>query len=63
MLEEGLGRKAEKELLPAQPGDVAITHADISAIRADHGYAPTTPLAFGFPTFARWFLGWRAGQT
>jgi UDP-glucuronate 4-epimerase len=62
LLEEFLGRKAEKELLPAQPGDVEATQADISAIRADHGYEPTTPLEGGIQAFARWFLEWRAGR-
>jgi UDP-glucuronate 4-epimerase len=61
LLEETLGRKAEKELLSAQPGDVSLTHADISAIRADHGYEPTTSLEVGIPKFARWFLAWRTG--
>ena len=61
LLEETLGRKAKKELLPPQPGDVPMTHADIGAIRTDHGYEPTTPLEVGIPTFARWFLTWRTG--
>jgi len=60
LLERALGRKAETRLLPAQPGDVPTTHADISAIRAAVGYEARTPLTVGVPRFADWFAGWRA---
>jgi UDP-glucuronate 4-epimerase len=59
LLEDALGKQAERRLLPARPGDVEVTHADISAIRADHGYQPATPLEIGIPKFARWYLEWR----
>jgi UDP-glucuronate 4-epimerase len=57
ILEHALGRKAEMELLPMQPGDVAETYADISAIRTDHGFEPTTPIEIGVPRFVNWYLG------
>jgi UDP-glucuronate 4-epimerase len=59
LLEAALGRKAEIRLLPAQPGDVPATHADLTAIRTDFGYAPKTPITAGVPRFATWFNTWR----
>jgi UDP-glucuronate 4-epimerase len=55
VLEEALGRKAEKELLPMQPGDVPATYADISAIHRDLGFEPTTPITKGIPAFVKWY--------
>jgi UDP-glucuronate 4-epimerase len=55
LLEEALGRKAEKRLLPMQAGDVPATYADIEAIRRDFGFAPATPLAEGIPLFVEWY--------
>ena len=55
VLEDALGRKAEKELLPLQPGDVPETAADISAIQNDTGFSPTTPIAKGVPKFVYWY--------
>jgi UDP-glucuronate 4-epimerase len=60
IVEETLGRKAEKQLLPLQPGDVPEAYADIDAIRRDHGFAPTTPIEVGIPKFVEWYLSWRA---
>lgn len=59
LLESALGRKAEIRLLPAQPGDVPMTHADLTAIARDVGYSARTPIIDGVPRFARWFLDWR----
>ena len=42
-------------LQPMQAGDVPATYADISAIRADLGYAPTTSIEVGVPNFVRWY--------
>lgn len=47
MLEGTLGRTARIERLPAQPGDVTRTHADIRRARAELGYTPAVPLAEG----------------
>jgi UDP-glucuronate 4-epimerase len=56
VLERALARRAEMEFLPMQPGDVAETYADISAIHADHGFEPTTPIEVGVPKFVDWYL-------
>ena len=55
VLEAALGRTAEKDLLPLQPGDVPETFADISAISRDTGFAPATPIADGVPKFVAWY--------
>ncbi|MGK2870650.1 MAG: NAD-dependent epimerase/dehydratase family protein [Alphaproteobacteria bacterium] len=55
VLEKALGRKAEKILEPMQPGDVAETYADISAIQRDHGFTPTTSIETGIPRFVEWY--------
>ena len=55
VLEELCGRKAEKQFLPMQPGDVRDTYADISAISRDLGYQPTTSIDVGLPHFVEWF--------
>jgi UDP-glucuronate 4-epimerase len=55
MIEECLGRKAEKNLLPMQPGDVAETYADIDDLVRDVGYRPATPIEAGVRHFVDWF--------
>lgn len=55
LIEQSLGRKAEMQLLPMQPGDVRETYADIDASRRDLGYEPTTPIDEGVPRFISWF--------
>lgn len=59
LLETALGRKAEKRLVPMQPGDVPETCADIAAIARDYGFQPTTPIHVGIPKFVDWYLDWR----
>ena len=54
-LEEALGKKAVRELLPMQPGDVRATWADIDDLSAVTGFAPVTPLREGMARFVRWF--------
>ena len=54
-LEKALGRKAELEMKPMQPGDVKATYADTRALRDAVGFAPSTPLAAGLARFADWF--------
>ena len=56
VLEECLGREAEKNLLPLQPGDVPDTWADTEALAADVGYQPATPVAAGIRNFVDWYL-------
>jgi len=55
LLEECLGRKAEKCLLPLQPGDVPDTSADVSELIADVAYQPNTPVETGVRNFVDWF--------
>lgn len=55
ILEETLGKKARKNLLPMQPGDVPATAADIDELKRDVGFAPSTPLEVGIPKFVEWF--------
>lgn len=56
IIEEHLGRKAEKNLLPMQPGDVPDTFADVDDLVADVGYRPGTPVEVGVPRFVSWYL-------
>jgi UDP-glucuronate 4-epimerase len=60
LLEDALGRKAEKQMLPMQPGDVPATYADTRALQAAVGFAPATPLQEGLARFAEWFKSYRA---
>jgi UDP-glucuronate 4-epimerase len=55
LIEANLGLKAEKNLLPMQPGDVPSTCADIAALRDHVAYAPDTPLETGVARFIAWF--------
>jgi UDP-glucuronate 4-epimerase len=55
VLETCLGRKAQKEFLPLQPGDVPATYADVEDLSAATGYAPSTPIEVGVERFVRWY--------
>ena len=56
VLEDCLGRKAVKNLLPMQKGDVADTFADVSDLERDVGYKPGTPVEVGIRRFVDWYL-------
>lgn len=56
ILEDSLGRKAEKIMMPMQKGDVYQTWADTSKLQKLTGFAPATPLAEGIRRFAEWYL-------
>ncbi len=58
LIEETTGRRAEKRLLPLQPGDVPDTEADVAALMRDVGYAPSTPVEVGIPRFVAWYRGY-----
>jgi len=58
VLEDYLGIKAEKNLLPMQPGDVPDTFADVDGLIADVGYRPSTPVETGVVRFVEWYLGY-----
>lgn len=47
--------EAHRELVPMQPGDVAVTYADTSALERDTGFKPSTPLESGLRAFAKWY--------
>lgn len=55
VLEEALGKKAQINLLPLQPGDVLETYADISQLHRAIGYEPSTPIEVGIPRFVAWY--------
>jgi UDP-glucuronate 4-epimerase len=55
LIEEALGKKAEIDFQPMQPGDVKESFADIDSISADLGYKPTIPIDVGVPRFVDWF--------
>ncbi|MPS72543.1 MAG: NAD-dependent epimerase/dehydratase family protein [Chryseobacterium sp.] len=57
VLEETIGKKANKKMLPMQPGDVQKTNADITKARALIGYSPGTNFQNGIKKFVEWFLG------
>jgi len=54
-LEASLGKKAEKELLPLQPGDVPNTYADVDDLEQQFGYKPSTSLKKGIKNFSVWY--------
>jgi len=56
LIEECVGKKAEMNLLPLQPGDVPDTWADTEALSTDVGYAPSTPIEVGVRNFIDWYL-------
>jgi UDP-glucuronate 4-epimerase len=53
-IEKALGKKATKEYLPLQPGDVNRTYADITKAIRELGYNPSTPIPDGLAKFAAW---------
>ena len=55
LIEEAVGKKAVRELMPMQPGDVPETCADVEDLRRDVGFAPDTPIADGVRRFVEWF--------
>lgn len=56
IIEEALGKKAKKEFLPMQPGDVYQTYADIEDLKNDIGFAPKTDLREGINKFVKWYM-------
>ena len=54
-LERCLGRKAVKEFLPMQPGDVYQTYADVTELMRDYDFKPDTTIAEGLGKFAAWY--------
>jgi UDP-glucuronate 4-epimerase len=54
-LEKALGRKADMEMLPLQPGDVPDTYADVTDLVREFGYKPATPVPQGIANFVDWY--------
>ncbi|MFW5781661.1 MAG: NAD-dependent epimerase [Candidatus Muiribacteriaceae bacterium] len=57
-IEDALGKKAEKNLMEIQPGDVPETYADTDALYRDFDYRPATPLKIGIKKFIDWYIGY-----
>jgi UDP-glucuronate 4-epimerase len=55
VLEDCLGKKAEKNLLPLQEGDVPDTYANVEDLVRDTGYKPSTPIETGIANFVEWY--------
>jgi len=56
IIEEMLGKNANKIFLPIQPGDVPATFADVEDLERDVGFTPATPLETGIKQFIEWYL-------
>ena len=55
-LEKAIGKVAEKEYLPMQPGDVYQTYADVSDLQRDFDFKPSTSIEDGLNRFAKWYF-------
>ena len=55
VIEQALGKTAQKELLPMQPGDVPRTYADVDPLIADVGFKPQTSIEEGISYFVKWY--------
>jgi len=55
VLEQCLGKQAEKNMLPLQQGDVPATYADIDDLMRDVDFKPNTPIEKGIDNFVRWY--------
>lgn len=55
VIEECVGKKAEKNFLPLQPGDVPATYANVDALMNDVGFKPETSIETGIANFVEWY--------
>lgn len=55
-IEKSCRKKANKNLLPMQPGDVLSTYADIEDLENDIDFKPSTPISIGIDKFVRWYM-------
>jgi UDP-glucuronate 4-epimerase len=55
LLEEAIGKKAIRELVPMQPGDVPATYANVDDLMREVGFKPATPIAAGIGRFVAWY--------
>jgi UDP-glucuronate 4-epimerase len=58
ILEETIGRKAKRELLPMQPGDVPATYAEVDDLMRDVAFRPATGIEQGIARFVAWYREW-----
>ena len=58
LLEQALGKKAEKHLQPLQPGDVPATYADVDDLVKHVAFKPDTPIEVGIRRFVEWYRGY-----
>ena len=55
VIEAALGKRAQKEFMDLQPGDVVATYADVDDLMQDVGFKPATPIEVGVERFVKWF--------
>jgi UDP-glucuronate 4-epimerase len=55
LLEKSIGKKAKRQLLPMQPGDVPATYADVADLMREVDFKPATPIAVGVSRFIEWY--------
>ncbi len=58
VIEDAIGIKAKRNLMPMQPGDVPATFADIDALESAVGFRPSTPIETGVKNFVDWYRGY-----
>jgi len=63
LLEEAIGKKAIRELVPMQPGDVPATYADIDDLMREVDFKPATPIAEGIGRFVAWYKEYHGVRT
>jgi UDP-glucuronate 4-epimerase len=61
VIEQSLGKSAQKQFLPMQPGDVPATYADVDDLMRDVGFKPATPIEEGVRRFVDWYRGYYRG--
>jgi UDP-glucuronate 4-epimerase len=61
LLEAAIGKKAKREVLPMQPGDVPATYADVDDLMREVGFKPATPIADGIARFVAWYKDYHRG--
>jgi UDP-glucuronate 4-epimerase len=61
-IETLMGKTAQKNFLPMQPGDVITTYADIEELMTDIGFAPATPIAQGLANFVHWYQSYHTSN-
>jgi UDP-glucuronate 4-epimerase len=60
VIEDSLGRKANKNFLPIQAGDVEATYADLTSLKLDIGFEPKTKLSNGIDKWVEWYLDYHS---